>query len=562
MTATAVAGPVLASIPVDLIERNPHNPRRDETPTPELVQSVREHGVVVPIIVRPDGDRYQLIAGHRRLAAARQTDITEIPAVVRAEADLAAMELTLIENLHRKDLSPLEEADGYYTLVQLGLTQKQIADKLGVSQPLVSKRLKLLILPDVARRAVERGRDDGGITIEEAVALGALPDKEIEGLFRGGRAPAPHQVREAVRQHVEAKRRQKVVDELKAAGVKVTTERPGWNAEHPPCRLSYLEVDVDEDDHAAMECHVVYVNERGDTAACCITPENHSAPEPPPGPVAGKPAMAAAKPKPAPERPAEPAEVDAERQRRHIVEEDRERRLAFCRDLIGRPCTNDIVALAAHVLPEVGEIGLPAALDLLGVVAGDWDEQIRQMQEYAGDDCRTQVQALYAMVLAGAEGFTIEAYRELARGDDAPDGYLPVTRRYIKHLVANGYDLSDVEGELVAEQLTIDEGAPEPAPQLAEDLTDEEYERHAARLSAGISADEDAGVGRDPAGGAPDADHDHEVPAPTFTVAAKGKRFLASCSACGPLSKVGNTTDSYARLAGINHLFSEHGIAS
>jgi ParB family chromosome partitioning protein len=553
MTAAVVdLGPALASVPLDLVDRNPHNPRRDETPTPELVQSVREHGIVVPVIVRPDGDRYQLIAGHRRVAAARQAGLTEIPAVVRAEADLAAMELTLIENLHRQDLSPLEEADGYYTLAQLGLTQKQIADKLGVSQPLVSKRLKLLMLPDVARRAVELGRDDGGITIEEAVALGALPDKDIKALFTAGRSPAPHQVRDAVRRHVEEKKRQKVIDELEAAGVKVTTERPGWNDSHPPCRLSYLAVKIDADEHRTMDCHVVYVDDRGAPVPCCITPENHDDPEPTPGPVSTKPAMTAETPQPAPPRPAEAASVIAERERRHVLETDRERRLAFCRDLIGRPCSNDVVALASHVLPEVGEIGLPAALDLLGVAAGDWEQQIRQMQEFAGDDCRTQLQALYAMVLAGAEGFTIEAYRELARGDDAPDGYLPITRRYFSHLVAKGYELSDVEGEVVAEQLSIDGDEEERLP---DDLTDEEYDRHAARLSAGISANQDAGV-ESPA----DEPTAHDEPAPAVTVKAKGKRFLAICSECGPLSKVGNTTESYAQVAGHNHLFSVHGI--
>jgi ParB family chromosome partitioning protein len=158
------------------VEPNREQPRADfdEDSLAELSESIRLHGVLTPILVRPlPGGRYQIIAGERRWRAARMAGLSQIPAVVREADDRQTMELALVENLQRDDLNPMEEALGYQMLSeQYGLTQEEIADRVGRSRPAVTNAMRLLSLPGQVTDMVRKGELSAG----QARAILALPE--------------------------------------------------------------------------------------------------------------------------------------------------------------------------------------------------------------------------------------------------------------------------------------------------------------------------------------------------------------------------------------------------
>ena len=165
------------------IEPNREQPRKDfdEKALSELADSIREHGVLQPLLVRPLKDgRYQLIAGERRWRASRMAGLTEVPVIVRDLDDQAAMELALIENLQRTDLNIMEEAAGYRELMErYGMTQEVVAKRVGKSRPAVANALRMLALPEATAKLVREGK----LTAGHARALLGLPDSaEIDPL--------------------------------------------------------------------------------------------------------------------------------------------------------------------------------------------------------------------------------------------------------------------------------------------------------------------------------------------------------------------------------------------
>ena len=145
-----VPGAAFASIPVDKISPNPQQPRDVFEPEAfaELVHSVKEFGVLQPIVVRPAGDGYELIMGERRWRASKQAQLAEIPAIIRETTDENMLRDALLENLHRSDLNPLEEAAAYKQLLEdFGITQEQLAERLGRSRPQITNTLRLMKLP-------------------------------------------------------------------------------------------------------------------------------------------------------------------------------------------------------------------------------------------------------------------------------------------------------------------------------------------------------------------------------------------------------------------------------
>jgi ParB family chromosome partitioning protein len=128
-----------------------------------LVESIRRHGVLQPIVVRPSVGGYEVVAGERRWRAAEAAGLSSIPAIVRSLTDQEALELALVENLQREDLNPIERARAYRRLMQeFGLTQEQIADRMGKSQPSVANALRLLHLPLQVQASLEAGRISEG----------------------------------------------------------------------------------------------------------------------------------------------------------------------------------------------------------------------------------------------------------------------------------------------------------------------------------------------------------------------------------------------------------------
>ena len=163
-------------IPIEFVSRNPRNPRRffDDTELHDLASSIRQHGIVQPIVVRTmERDRYEIIAGERRWRAAQLAGLIEIPVIIRDVDDKTALEIAIVENVQRADLNPLEEALGYEQLIaEYGYTQNDLGEIIGKSRSHVANSLRLLKLPDPVRDLLAAGSLSAG----HARALVSTPD--------------------------------------------------------------------------------------------------------------------------------------------------------------------------------------------------------------------------------------------------------------------------------------------------------------------------------------------------------------------------------------------------
>ncbi len=207
----AQAAPVQTAdrtVPIAFVAPNPRNPRRSfaDADLADLAQSIREHGVVQPVVVRParggEQGRYEIIAGERRWRAAQRAGVTDIPVIVRDVDDRVALELAIVENVQRADLNPVEEASGYQLLIdQHGYTQADLAQVIGKSRSHVANTLRLLRLPDVIRdmlvdgtlsaghaRTLVTAQDpaglaqrivEEGLSVRQAEALAQAPEEAV-----------------------------------------------------------------------------------------------------------------------------------------------------------------------------------------------------------------------------------------------------------------------------------------------------------------------------------------------------------------------------------------------
>lgn len=209
---TASTHDVVREIPVGEIKPNPFQPRKsfDAEQLGELKASIAEYGVLVPVIVRRSGDGYELIAGERRWRACAALMRPSVPAIVRASDDRETLELAIVENLQRTDLNPLEEAAGFqYLIDEYGLTQEELARRLGKSRPSVANALRLLGLSESIKAMLVDGRLSAG----HARALLAAPELErgalaaraisqgltVRALERLASAPEPVRAKPALR---------------------------------------------------------------------------------------------------------------------------------------------------------------------------------------------------------------------------------------------------------------------------------------------------------------------------------------------------------------------------
>jgi len=191
-----VSGARYAELPIDAVVPNPRQPRTvfDEEALAELVFSIREIGLLQPIVVRPSGGTpsapaYELIAGERRLRASREAGLTSIPAIIRDTDDEAMLRDALLENLHRANLNALEEAAAYQQLLSdFGCTQDELARRIGRSRPQVSNTLRLLKLPPDVQRRVAAGVLSAGharalLSLDDQAAMEVLATRIVaEGL--------------------------------------------------------------------------------------------------------------------------------------------------------------------------------------------------------------------------------------------------------------------------------------------------------------------------------------------------------------------------------------------
>lgn len=166
--------PGVLELPIDQIDRNPRQPRSQfsESELDDLTESIRQHGILQPLLVIASDDGYQLIAGERRLIAAKKAGLSMVPAVVREAGAQTSLEMALVENLQRSDLNPLEAAEGYRQLIEdFELTHDEVAARIGKSRSSVTNSVRLLRLSAAVRKALEAGKISEG----HARALLSLP---------------------------------------------------------------------------------------------------------------------------------------------------------------------------------------------------------------------------------------------------------------------------------------------------------------------------------------------------------------------------------------------------
>lgn len=166
-------------IDIDLIDPNPAQPRKrfEDEHLNELADSIRVNGIVQPIVVRKYGTRYQIVAGERRWRAAQRAELRRVPVVVREVSDNKLLEIALIENIQRRELNPIEEANAYHKLMEeIGLTQEQVASRVGKERTLIATTMRLLQLP------VEIGEyiSEGKLSLSHGRALLMSHDQSIQ----------------------------------------------------------------------------------------------------------------------------------------------------------------------------------------------------------------------------------------------------------------------------------------------------------------------------------------------------------------------------------------------
>lgn len=241
--------------PIDLIRPNPGQPRKafKEEELDELAASIREKGVIQPLIVRPDPNKegaFQIVAGERRWRAAQRAQLHEVPVVIRELTDLEVLELAIIENIQRSDLNPVEEASGFAQLMEgFGHTQEKLAEAMGKSRSYIANSLRLLSLPPAVIEHLRAGRlsagharalitaDDPEKLAEEVIAKG-LSVRATEQLIKDRKAapvrkPAPRSEKDADTRALEA-------DLSANLGLKVQIDHKGAGGE---VRVRYSSLD-------------------------------------------------------------------------------------------------------------------------------------------------------------------------------------------------------------------------------------------------------------------------------------------------------------------------------
>ena len=226
------SGTGLQEISVSSIDPNPNQPRNhfDEDSLAELSASIKAIGLLQPVLVRPSStpDRFELIAGERRWRASKRAGLSTIPAIVRVTDDVSSVEQALVENLHRQDLTPLEEAAAYQQLLEdFSMTHEQVAAKVGKSRSAITNSLRLLTLPPTIQQYLAEGRLSAG----HAKALLGTPDRALQESLARMAVEQTLTVRgleEAVRNAVNpGTNSTTVIPKPGATGVKPKTGTPG-----------------------------------------------------------------------------------------------------------------------------------------------------------------------------------------------------------------------------------------------------------------------------------------------------------------------------------------------
>ncbi len=215
----------ITRIPTDSIRKNPFQPRHamEQEPLADLVRSIREKGILQPLLVRPAVDGYELIAGERRLTAAREARLREVPVIIMSIDDREALEIALIENLQRENLNVIEEADGYHELCEkFGMTQEEVAARVGRSRAAVTNTLRILGLPNDVKQFLSKSELSAG----HAKVLLGLEIPQEQSLL----------AKRVVKEGLSVRALEKIVNRARRTPKKARTRRSDIPEEH----LRYL----------------------------------------------------------------------------------------------------------------------------------------------------------------------------------------------------------------------------------------------------------------------------------------------------------------------------------
>lgn len=453
-------------VPIEKLVPAEDNLRRKTGDVRDLAASIAAVGLVEPLLVAPREDGgYTVVAGHRRLAAAVAAGLAEVPCTVRWLTDVERVEIMLIENLQRSDLSPIEEASGLFRLVEFGLSQKELARRIGRSPKHVAARLALLQLPPQVQEAI----DAGSVTVGEATALLGLKDHPdvIERLLADEwerRDLERSVVRELTRIEDEAKAAATRAA-LAADGVPVIEEWSRYERKGPAeLGNGHGTVPVTLPVHKREPCHAAHVTRSGEVVHLCTDPRRHRV---------GGGSRVVVMDEMADARAAERA---AKREVTRAWNAATKERTAFAASLVSRRLPGgDVGALvASQFLAAANTAQVGAVCDLLAieVPAGPYPDHRRAVEGYAARSTANRNRAALALALVIGE----EAVRS-----GAGRGAHPAARRHHAFLAAYGYRPSEVEGATTAEADAPSGAAPEapsepatgeqPAPSAKEQPT-------------------------------------------------------------------------------------------
>jgi ParB/RepB/Spo0J family partition protein len=473
-TAPYEAVEQIVEIPLDHIRSAPDNPRGDLGDLTDLANSIKSAGVVQPITVTPRPEEgqppYMVVMGDRRQAASKLAGKTTIPGIIRDYDETTRKIVMHIENVQRVDLKPTEEARSLQALVDLGLSQRQIVEKVGKSQAYISKRLSLLGLP----REIQAEVDAGRLLVGDAIELARLKDdRQIQRIFSASRRTDNAQVTyEGVTMRVtkalaDAARERKVAQvqrSLRAEGVNVVdyTEVARMGSDSPRKLDSILwQVTIDPDKHARMKCHGVTVTPDAEVVYVCVEPARHKAKSP----RDGEPAPAARRI--ADDEDASPEAIAAERERAeeeawreyhqreaarvHVELVDAaERRRTFIGDFIrGRFNKNEVLTLILtdYVHAYDYRWGSSEVLASLGITVEDGRDPDDAFQEYAGQSLANLTRAALAVRLDELEGEMPQAMGDFNAVE---------VRQQYAFLIGNGYEPAEIEARGLAEAAARD----------------------------------------------------------------------------------------------------------
>jgi ParB family chromosome partitioning protein len=230
-------GQTVSEVNVADVFANPNQPRKnfDETALRELADSIEKHGVIMPIIVNKSGDRYMIIAGERRFRASKMAGLTKIPVIIKTYTERQIKEISLIENLQREDLNPIEAATAMRSLMDdYGLTQEDLADRIGKSRPAIANTLRLLSLSPAVIKMVANGNLSAGharalISVPEAdqvkIAEDAIKDgisvREVEKKVKDYFTPPEEKAKKKIKVELSAELKDLVEDMQRVFGTKV-----------------------------------------------------------------------------------------------------------------------------------------------------------------------------------------------------------------------------------------------------------------------------------------------------------------------------------------------------